>query len=1216
MKDKKVFSPEQERAINTRDRTLLVSAAAGSGKTTTLTERIIRSLLDEKAPESIQNMLIVTFTNASVFDLKEKISAALTEASLEHPEDKRLEEELRSLDYAKIMTIDSFCAEAVRINAERLGITPLYRIAETAEALILERSVIESLIDRAYRGELSDSVDPEKFEKLCDALTGVKNTSSLADVLISLYEKTKSLVKETEIFFDFANDYLQFSEKPIEETRYVRYIMEEVRETLLYFPSLLSHYTGPLVKSEDSSLLLLSDDLTEIAGRLSALAREELTYDELRERIFAFEFPKAPTVKNPKPPEALRAIDYRLEIKSAISKLKTELLSYTSEEWRELYRDMSEYVSVLASFLSLFSRVYFEEKRRRGCFEFSDVERLAYNVLYRDGELTDVAKEYRELFTSVYIDEYQDVNELQNKIFEAVSPAGKKFMVGDIKQSIYGFRSAKPEIFSDMKKRFPPLSDEYTAEASIFMSNNYRCDKGIVDFVNEVFDGLFGAVAESIGYVDEDKLIFKKKTDGEPIYERANICLIERKEKSTEENDGADNDDELAAAEAEAAFAAAKIEELLKTGKKRDGSPILPSDIAIIMKTKKSFSVYESALEKRGILSTAAEDKDFFMNKEILLTLSLLSAIDNPRKDVHLAALMCSPLYGFTPDEIYIFKSEGDGHTLYDSLLNYQKCNPEFTKLNVFIKDLLHYRALCEGMNVDVLLTRLYQETGLLSLASRQGGKENLYKLYSYARRFEGSAYKGLYNFITYVNTLITRGAKIDKTESLSKEENAVTIGTIHSSKGLEFPVVFLANASAPLVNLDLREKIAFSEDFGISFLLRGPGGLALVENPLSRVIFSYMNKKFCEEAIRLLYVALTRAKEKLYVVGELKKNTDAEEYLEKVRAHASTLSAYTVRRLSSYMDMICATVTGSLESIDFSDSESDSHLRVIVTDTAIVTAADSDDSRVSLEKAADSQESAADTQYSEKVAEKLTERFNFIYPNEHLTLLPEKMSVSRLYPTVLDGTESDGEDVVKEEKERAEPAPRFISRDPIDESARRGIATHNFLQFFDLEALKRTGVDAELERLKEKGFLSEKTASLVRRDELKLFKNSELFSAMQNAKALYREFRFNTRLPAEYFTSDKEKAELYKGETILVQGVIDCLIENGDGSYRLIDYKTDRLTKEELEDEELAREKLKEKHSLQLSYYALAVEKIFGRLPCKVEVYSLPLGKTVSVKD
>ena len=546
---KKTFSPEQESAICTRDRTLLVSAAAGSGKTTTLTERIIRSLLDENNPESIQNMLIVTFTNASVFDLKEKISEALSASSLAHPENKRLDEELRALDYARIMTIDSFCAEVVRANAERVGITPLYRVSEGAETEILERSVIEAMIDRAFRGEFSPEISPENFEGLCDALTGVKNTSSLSDVLISLYEKTKSMVRGIDVFFDFANNYLHYSEEEPENTPYVQYIINEARETFAHFPSLLPTFTAPLTESGDSALFPLADDLSVICERLDRLTAGEPSYAELRERIFAFEFPKAPPIKNPKPDVALRAIKYRLDIKTAFSKLKSEFFSYTAEEWQKLYRDMSIYVSVLASFLSKFSEVYGEEKRRRGLLEFSDIERYAYNILYKDGELTEIAEEYRALFTSVYIDEYQDVNELQNKIFEAVSPPDRRFMVGDIKQSIYGFRSARPEIFAEMKKKFPPLSAGYSTESSIFMSNNYRCDEGIVDFVNLVFDGLFGAVKESIGYVPEDKLIFKKKTEGDAVYERASICIIEPQEQTEEAEEDIACTEEVAAEE-------------------------------------------------------------------------------------------------------------------------------------------------------------------------------------------------------------------------------------------------------------------------------------------------------------------------------------------------------------------------------------------------------------------------------------------------------------------------------------------------------------------------------------------------------------------------------------------------------------------------------------------------------------------------------------------
>ena len=1190
MEERKKFSPEQERAISTRDRTLLVSAAAGSGKTTTLTERIIRSLLDKDNPESIQNMLIVTFTNASVHDLKEKISAALTRAALDNPTNKRLDLELHSLAHARIMTIDSFCAELVRQNAERLGINPLYRIAETAETLILERSVMNRLIDSVFSKSTDREISPEKFERLCDALTGVKNTSSLADVLISLYEKTKSMVRGVKVFYDFANDYLQNSGKSLENTLYGKYIINEAKEALLHFPRLLSYYCEPLFASGEPELIRLAEYLSDNVDRLTKIANTEGGYDALREAVFSFAFSTAPTVSNPKPDVALRAIDYREDIKKAIIKLKSELLPYTEEEWKSLYSDMGEAVTVLAEFLDLFSETYFEEKRRRGVLEFSDIERLAYDALWSDGKITEVAEEYRSLFTSVYIDEYQDVNELQNKIFEAVSPPDKKFMVGDIKQSIYGFRSARPEIFADMKKQFPPLSDNYTREASIFMSNNYRCDEGIVDFVNEVFDKLFGVVRESIGYVSEDKLIFKKKYDGFlPEYEKANICIIEPADNDGEAEEEEGEDVELPGALwAEAEFVASKIEELLRSGRRRDGSEIKPSDIAVLMKTSKSFSVYERALERRGIPTATSEDKDFFMNKEILLTLSLLNAIDNPRKDVYLAALMCSPLYGFTADDLYVMKSEGNKKTLYDALLAFREKHPDTAKLNGFLSKLSHYRALCEGMSVDVLLTRLYRETGLLSLASKQGGKENLYKLFSYARRFEGSTYKGLYNFIAYVNNVIERGATFDKSENAATE-GCVSIGTIHSSKGLEFPVVFLGNATSRLANLDLKKKIAFSEDFGISMLLRAPGGLALVENPLHRTIFDYMNKKYYEEAIRLLYVALTRAKEKLFIVGELKSGT-AEEYLEEMKAMGNSLSPYSLRRLKSYMDMICA-----------------------ATDKANITVFGASYSKASESEEAEKTAEEPSSEDCEPLTKVLCDRFSFVYPRLHLTSLPEKMSVSRLYPTVLDGNEEDS--LFEQKEDKAEPIPKFITESPADESARRGIATHNFLQFFDIENLMKNGVDTELQRLIDKGFISEKTAALVRRNELSLFLKSELISAMKNAKRLYREFRFNTELPAELFTDEKEKKELYREHSVLVQGVIDCLIENEDGSFRLIDYKTDRLTKEELCDEELARKKLAGAHSLQLSYYALAVEKIFGKAPHKVEVYSLPLGKTVSVK-
>lgn len=1208
-KEKKVFSPEQETAINTRDRTLLVSAAAGSGKTTTLTERIIRSLLDTKNPESIQNMLIVTFTNASVYDLKEKISEALSQAANENP---RLEEELHALDHAKIMTINAFCAEVVRTNAERLGISPSYRIAEPAEALILERGIIDALIEAAYRGELEPEINSQDFEALCDALTGVKNTDTLADKLIVLYEKTKSMIKGCEVFSSFADDYLKYSKESVENTPYGKHAIRMARESLEYLPKLLSHYTEPLIQSGDDQLVRLAQYLENEIPKVALLAHGNPTYTEFKERLSVFEFERAPSIKGVKPPEAVRAVKYRTKVKATINNLLSTVFSYSESEWQELYVNMAKYVRVLGSFLKKFSEIYLGEKIKRGCLEFADTERLTYNCLWQNGELTDIANGYRSLFSSVYIDEYQDVNELQNKIFEAVAPPDARFMVGDIKQSIYGYRSARPEIFAEMKRSFPPLEDGYNLESSIFMSNNYRCDKGIVDFVNEVFDALFGAVKESIEYVEADKLRHEKKYKGfTPEYENAHVLLLPKKKKAEAKCDGAETDnkkegldsvlesetdgtevEDLSIDAIEAELVADKIDNLIKSGKRRDGSKIQPSDIAIILRRKKHFALFEAALRKRGISSVAADDNDFFMNKEILLTLALLNSIDNPKRDIYLASLMCSPLYGFTADELYVMKTDGDAPTLYESLLNYHKYKPEFTKLANFLKELAHYRLLSEGMTIDTFLSRLYHETGLLALASRQGGRENLYKLYSYARRFEGSVYKGLYNFITYVNNLIEKNATLDTNEGVQKNEATVHIGTIHSAKGLEFPVVFLADAGSLLRSRESSEKIAFSECFGISFRLRAPGGLALVNSPLHQVIADYMNRKYFEEIIRLLYVALTRPKEKLYVVGKCPEDTD--EYLKTMKLMGSVLSPYSVKKLNSFLDMICATST-----------------------KADIEVANTDDIVIPIE----GEEGNNDTAYDEKeicrISESIKKRFSFKYPDEHLTVMPEKVSVSRLSPKILDGSEeekSEEEKRTEEEKRKRTPTPSFITGVEADESAKKGIATHNFLQFFDIALLRKNGIAAERDRLKALGFLSEKNAERIRMNELRLFERSELLSAMENAKNLYREFRFNTRLPAELFTEKEENKRLYEGHTVLVQGVIDCLIENDDGSFRLVDYKTDRLTEEELANEAMAQKKLSEKHSQQLHYYSLAVEKIFGKKPTRVEVYSLPLGKTLEV--
>ena len=1171
------WTKEQLSAIETRDRTLLVSAAAGSGKTATLTERIIRSLTDEKNPVDIDSLLVVTFTNAAARELRAKIAKALTEAVEANPDDKRLERQLYMLPSARIRTIDSFCNEILRQNSDRAGISPNYRIADTAECELLATSILEGLIEAVYNGELPDIASPEEFEELADCLTDSKRTEDLAGVFRFIHLRCDSAEDGVDSLLPLVDNYSTF--ESVENSVYGEYIIARYREMLDHYISVVDRYIRIFQSgnSAEEKYLVMAESDRELLLRL----RDANSYDAMRSRLLDYEFMKKPTVKKDRTDDMETYSAVRDMLKDDLTDIKG-YFSYTSDMWRALFESLYKLLSVLYRFEKRFDIVFTEEKRRRSAFSYADIERYTYNCLIKDGEPTDIAINLRNQFSAIYIDEYQDVNALQNRIFEVIAKPDNRFMVGDIKQSIYGFRSACPEIFADMKASSPRLCDEYSECASIFMSSNFRCDRAIVDFVNGIFDRAFSLIGESIGYTDADRLGYAKIHDsGEPEYITPEICLLDKHK--------ADDEDAIKAPD----VVAAKIKELLDSGTLDNGEKIRPSDIAIILRNAKGKdSLYAEALERAGIPSCISGAKDFFLSSEVLLVLCLLNSIDNPRRDIYLAGLMCSPLFDFTADELYLV-SRGEHETLYESLVAYVADNPEFLKGKHFLDTLNYYRTIAEGIGVDRLIYKLYHETGLLSLAARNGGKENLMLLYDYARSYESGAFRGLYNFISFINNLIDKKTTFDDAREISGED-AVRIVTCHASKGLEYPVVFLVETGARLSNKDSRSRLAFAEGFGISFRLRTPSGLAVVNNPVQDIINHRVYRKLYEEELRVLYVALTRARERLFIIGDALLD-DREKYEQKLSVIKENLSEYTMRSLASYMEisLVCS-------GADPKSVEDFVHLGEISDAEAQATA--EEEARTFTENAS--------------LTELLKERFAYEYPSPHMTVLPEKMSVSRTSPTVLDGTESEAVSIEKADaEENKRRLPRFADGSLADESAKRGIATHYFMQFFDLSELERVGAERELSRLVNKGFISKEDEGRVRIREIEMFLHSDLFLEMKNARRIFREFRFNLPFPADSFTADEEKIAAYKDETILVQGVIDCIIEREDGSIGLYDYKTDRLTREELSDRSLAEARLREKHSEQLKLYAVAVEKIFGKAPQKIAVYSLPLGDTVDIK-
>lgn len=1178
------FSPDQLKAIETRDRTLLVSAAAGSGKTTTLTERIIRSLLDEDNPESLQNMLIVTFTNAAVADLEAKIQKALTNGVKENPNNHRLEEELYLLPSAKIRTIDSFCGEILRANADRAGVSPGYRIAEDAEVSMLTKNIFDSLINAAYNGELSsEGVIGCDFEALADSLTNAKREGELATVFEAIYEKCKNSIDGVKIF-DALSEIYNKNDLPCEELPYCSDIMAYTRRALDYYAEKLNAIAGELIPGTEAEEIY-ADYLFRASRLIKGAYRDK--YSLLRGSL-DISFPTAPRTKATDKTERFDIARGRYEkIKKSINGLKDKFFQYSEEDWYNLFSSLYKSTYTLSKFLQIFDKIFMGEKLRRAILEYSDIERLAYKCLYdENGEFTDIARAYQSTFSSIYIDEYQDVNELQDAIFLALSNGKNRFMVGDIKQSIYVFRSAKPEIFSDMKKAFPTLDKAKPGEsATIFMPENFRCDKGIVGFVNSVFDKLFNITRDSIGYVDDDRLKYAK------VYEngicpdiKPTIYLIDRKDTTL---DADDEEKSLSPS-----FVARKILELIKDGRLANGEKINPSDIAIILRSRTHLNEYKDALLALGIPVDSGEDKSYFMNSEVRLALSLLGAIDNPERDIKLTALMCSPLFSFSADELLKYRLYHKGGSFYRAIKEYSKAHPEDKKLISFLSRLHYYRTISEGLAVDKLIARLYNETGILSLGDSKKSKTNLTMLWAFARKFEKSSYKGLYNFLTYIDTIVKSGGTIAE-RSATISDSAVTITTSHSSKGLEFPIVFFVECGRN-VGGGGPDKPPFSylEDYGISFSLRDSEGVVACENPVSKIIDKRVKIRELEEELRVLYVTLTRAREKLYIVADLPQNKNYDEFISSARLNANSLSAFSLEAMPTFADWILA-------------CEPEADIINVKWEDAPSNEAGSPDENEEIQKR---------ELFDQSLINTLRERFSFTYKNEAETRFPEKLSVSRLSPAVLDGADEGAISIEEIANEKEPSAPTFISGVDEEYSARCGIATHLFLQFCDLDYLKENGVLAELGRLSDMGFISQDMVALVRVDELALFLSSKMFSDMRGAKRLYREFRFNSRLDASHFTEDAGKKESLTGKKILVQGVIDCIIEDELGELHLIDYKTDRLTKLELADPSLAREKLKKKHSTQLGYYALACKEVFGKYPKTISVYSLPLGLCLEI--
>ena len=1183
------WTPAQTAAMNTRGKTLLVSAAAGSGKTATLTERIIRRITDKESPADIAQMLIVTFTRSAAAELRARIFAALSDALADDPTSKHLASQLMKIGSAKICTIDSFYLDVIRSNFSTLGLSAKFRLADESEYALMARRAMDESIDWMYATE-------KDFPTFCECFGTVRTASRVTDVMLDIYDKLTSIPEGIEYVAQCAHKTEENAEIDFMSTPYGEIVRSSTVDILEYYEDIFAsalEYMECDEHMKNAYGASFAYDHAYISSLLEVLKGPEASYEGTQNLLLSYSPVSLSNLSSKnKTEEAKRYQDLRTEFNNKRKKLIASTYSKPQSLITRAMKDTAKMLGILYRLLSDFEARVDEAKAKISMMTFSDVRRYTLKLLVdSEGNPTEIARRYAEQYTDIYIDEYQDVDRVQDAIFKSIARAGNRFMVGDIKQSIYGFRGAEPMLFAEYRRDFPPLqSAENSDAATIFMSDNFRCDKNVIDFTNAVCSTVFSACADSIGYTPEDDLRYSKIPPSEDyISPKVKIALITPPDDISEDEEIETDSD--ARKVWDARYIASEIKRLMREEKKADDSPITPGDVAILFRGKSMIPAITAELERAGLLYSLADSERYFENPDVLMVLCILNTIDNPERDIYLAGTLRSPIFNFTMDDLITLRRYvKSNYSLFGALCEYAKCeeNELAKKSREFISVLESWQSEATSLPVDRFLRMLFYSerfiaSGLVSQTDSRGEGGNLLILYEYARKFENGSFKGLYQFVEYINSVIRDGGKL-ASENKGGASDRVSVMTIHKSKGLEFPVCFICNTTGSIRPQDISNSMVFEYSSGIALKVADGSGFARINTPMRDAVISKIYTKQIEEEMRILYVALTRARERLYLSGTTAYTLD--KLSDKAEANARLLNRYTIlNKCSSYLDW---TLT-ALAAKDEDSYELECIPLDKIADIGATALEVSDDENVEID---------------ETLVKDLRRQFDFKYEYSALSRVPSKLSVSRLYPDVLDENDESLELFATEQK--ASVPDFFLSGAPSGaSSAERGTATHLFLQFCDYKNARAKGASEELARLAELKFIPESTKDLVYLSELEEFLQSELIELILSSKQVIREQRFNVELPVDKFSSDPELLERMRGETLAVQGVIDLLLIDGDGEISLYDYKTDRLTREERENYALAAKKMNETHGLQLSYYAKAIELLWGK-PCRrICVYS-----------
>lgn len=1159
------WTEDQQKAIEARQGTLLVSAAAGSGKTAVLVERVIQRICDSADPCGVENLLIVTFTNAAAAQMKEKISAALSKKIAEFPSDKHLRRQQLMLPCASICTIDSFCIGLVRENFHTLGIAPDFALLDGGKLNILKDSAINTVIENRHR-------DPsEEFTALCGLAGNASNDKKLIEAVLKLYELSRAY-PFPELWLDSLTEDFT-SPSSAEDSPWGRILINyairtalSAKEKALHCLSLLEDEPELTEKYADGFKL----DIDIVDSFLDKLT--DKTWDEICDSFSKISFNRAKNAPSGYDSigksicMALRK-EYRESIKSLSS-----IFSISAEEHSgdiaKLAPIVTELISLVKDFDSEFSRLKAEENGA----DFSDTLHLALKLLARpDGnsfKRTELAQMLSENYKEILVDEYQDVNKAQDMIFSALSKnENNLFMVGDVKQSIYRFRQAMPEIFLGRRDSMKEYSSG-NYPAKVTLGKNFRSRNGVTETVNMIFSALMSREAGGLEY-DENEYLEAAASYPEHSEADAELYLIEN----------GDDDSKTAQAEFIADYIAKAMTGEMKISNGEGFREPQYKDFCILLRSLKgNASVFINALAEKGIPVNCEASEGFLTSPEIMLITSLLKIIDNPADDIPLTAVMLSAIFGFLPDDLAVMRSAHRSGNIWQALNAFAEEGNK--KAISFLAELTALRRLSATLRTGELVRRLVNDYGAIICASGDGIKKraNLNRFIDLSNKTDG---KGVSGFVRYIDRLISSGKDVDAGSSGSEASDAVRIMTIHKSKGLEFPVCILAMCEKPYNEFSIKEDLIIAAESGIGISIND-GNVKYETLPKLAAKIETKSAEHSEE-LRVLYVALTRAKEKLVMLcscsDSQKKLLSAASNIRKEKL----IEPFTVSSFSNYAIGIISALLRHPDANNLREIIGLPYKFVLPCPTKLK-------AEIIYPKVKQEAEEAIVTapEADEKLVEEIKKRVEFVYPFSALEGVVSKRIASRL----------EAEDVCGEYFASAKPS--FTSKEKLT-PAQRGTATHRFMQFSDYSKAK-SNIKAELDRLVADGMLTELEANAVDIKAISKFFDSSLSERMLSADKIYKEYSFTASVPLCEMHPEIPESE-GKGEVIIIEGVADCAFtENGE--LVIVDYKTDKASPDEL----------KEKYREQLKIYKRCLAEAIG-LPVKEAIiYSFRLGEEIIV--